>query len=356
MDGLGPTVVKGKCQLEWEVVVGGYQGDYGFVEQGRGQELGGKFVRLDETMLGLAGWRMFSGQVETAQAGATMAGALQNSAALKFKSLRCGEGALRGILERRCGVGWDVVKGLVHPGYEQLPEAERVYLMLIGFLVYAGLGVEEVFEVVMDAVEVKMRDEVTAEVEEAVCEFLCWVGLFVGMWEAQVGVLAKERAGEVEALGEVREYWWAANWRRRVGFGCRSWVERRFEGARPIMVEKTEKPESQLTPRTGFQRSMSYGIDRSFQNRLSLVAEEKDTLTEEQRRVVETDLRPGELMKIRAFAGTGKTRSLVEYAKARPGKRFLYIAFNASASKDAATKFGSNVTCKSFIQPPSSPS
>lgn len=47
-----------------------------------------------------------------------------------------------------------------------------------------------------------------------------------------------------------------------------------------------------------------------------------------------------------AFAGTGKTTTLVEYAKARPRKRFLYIAFNKSVQLEAAAKFPKNVVCK----------
>ena len=69
------------------------------------------------------------------------------------------------------------------------------------------------------------------------------------------------------------------------------------------------------------------------------------TLTEEQKSVVETDCEPGEVIKVRAYAGTGKTRSLVEYAKRRPRKRFLYVAFNKSAEIDAKAKFGPNVDC-----------
>lgn len=40
-------------------------------------------------------------------------------------------------------------------------------------------------------------------------------------------------------------------------------------------------------------------------------------LTKEQEQIVVTEVDPGDLMKVRAYAGTGKTMSLVEYAKAR---------------------------------------
>lgn len=37
---------------------------------------------------------------------------------------------------------------------------------------------------------------------------------------------------------------------------------------------------------------------------------------------------PDQVVKIVAFAGTGKTSTLVEYTKKRPGLRFLNIVFN----------------------------
>ena len=48
-------------------------------------------------------------------------------------------------------------------------------------------------------------------------------------------------------------------------------------------------------------------------------------ITSEQKEIIDGDLLPGETLKIMAFAGTGKTTTLVEYTKKRPGMRFLYI-------------------------------
>lgn len=69
-------------------------------------------------------------------------------------------------------------------------------------------------------------------------------------------------------------------------------------------------------------------------------------LTEEQTRIVKCDLSPGELLKVMAFAGTGKTTTLVHFAKARPQMRFLYVAFNKSVQLEAADKFPRNVVSK----------
>ena len=69
-------------------------------------------------------------------------------------------------------------------------------------------------------------------------------------------------------------------------------------------------------------------------------------LTDEQISIVQCDLQPGEILKVMAFAGTGKTTTLVEYAKARHHMRFLYVAFNKSVQLEAAQKFPEHVVCK----------
>ena len=65
-------------------------------------------------------------------------------------------------------------------------------------------------------------------------------------------------------------------------------------------------------------------------------------LTEEQQAVVHS---PSEALKVVAFAGAGKTSTLRAYAKARPARRMLYLAFNNAIAREAAGRFTSNVTC-----------
>jgi len=65
-------------------------------------------------------------------------------------------------------------------------------------------------------------------------------------------------------------------------------------------------------------------------------------LTEEQQSVVQS---PSDALKVVAFAGAGKTSTLRAYAKARPERRMLYLAFNNAIAKEAAGKFTRNVTC-----------
>jgi len=69
-------------------------------------------------------------------------------------------------------------------------------------------------------------------------------------------------------------------------------------------------------------------------------------ITKEQKEIINCEVLPGETLKIMAFAGTGKTTTLVEYTRKRPGIRFLYIAFNKSVQLEASRKFPGNVTAR----------
>jgi len=66
-------------------------------------------------------------------------------------------------------------------------------------------------------------------------------------------------------------------------------------------------------------------------------------LTNEQKEIISHELGPNETLNIIAFAGTGKTTTLLEYTKAHPELRFLYIAFNKSVQEYAVNRFPQNV-------------
>ncbi|KAH0614740.1 uncharacterized protein H6S33_000376 [Morchella sextelata] len=74
-------------------------------------------------------------------------------------------------------------------------------------------------------------------------------------------------------------------------------------------------------------------------------------LTQEQQKVVDTDIRVGELMQVIAYGGTGKTICLAEYAKKRPRKRFLYVTSSSIAALNAEKRFPGNITCKPIGKP-----
>ena len=67
-------------------------------------------------------------------------------------------------------------------------------------------------------------------------------------------------------------------------------------------------------------------------------------LTEEQRHIVDCDKN---IILVNAYAGTGKTSTLVQFCKVRKNARFLYLAYNASMAKEAKSKFkgNNNVAC-----------
>lgn len=70
--------------------------------------------------------------------------------------------------------------------------------------------------------------------------------------------------------------------------------------------------------------------------------------TPEQEAVIAHDLQSGEALKVVAFAGAGKTSTLVEYAKARPMDQILYAAFNKSVQVEAEGKFPANVMSRTI--------
>uniref|UniRef100_A0ABI7YHA1 DNA 3'-5' helicase n=1 Tax=Felis catus TaxID=9685 RepID=A0ABI7YHA1_FELCA len=71
-------------------------------------------------------------------------------------------------------------------------------------------------------------------------------------------------------------------------------------------------------------------------------------LTQEQQLILNHKMEPLQVVKIMAFAGTGKTSTLVKYAEKWSESRFLYVTFNKSIAKQAELVFPSNVICKTF--------
>nr|XP_006820807.1 PREDICTED: F-box only protein 18-like [Saccoglossus kowalevskii] len=74
----------------------------------------------------------------------------------------------------------------------------------------------------------------------------------------------------------------------------------------------------------------------------------KVRLTHEQTRIVKYDCIKNDIVKIMAFAGTGKTTTLIEYTKRRPNQSFLYVCYNKSVQEQAQGVFPHNVTCKTI--------
>lgn len=66
-------------------------------------------------------------------------------------------------------------------------------------------------------------------------------------------------------------------------------------------------------------------------------------LTEEQQAIVDSN---SPLLKVVAYAGTGKTSTLVSYAEQRSDRRCLYLAFNKSVETEAKQRFGENTIAR----------
>lgn len=304
---------------------------------------------------------------------------------LRLKKLECCDIALlRMRLAEMTETPFEMAREYVPAMFNSLAagdEAEQAYKLITAYLLYTSLKPSEVFGAVSSATTPAAKWDVLRE-EHHLCliEYFCFLGLWMDLWEAQSEMLrypAGDRLSVVQFTGDYN---------RRVLRGrLKEYLRMGFAPCKPIMRSEsvaTVPPQQSaalggrsgtLTKRSlsanttgppiggpgraGFSRCASSGLPGgNTGNTLSpmtgsrvssvggwLTAEE--SLTDEQKNVVDTDVGPGELMKVRAYAGTGKTRSLVEYAKKRPQKRFLYIAFNASAAVDARGRFTPNVDC-----------
>ena len=60
------------------------------------------------------------------------------------------------------------------------------------------------------------------------------------------------------------------------------------------------------------------------------------SLTDEQSAIIQASF--GEVMCVTAYAGSGKTYTLQQFAKERPAQRMLYLAFNKAMATEAAEK------------------
>lgn len=77
-------------------------------------------------------------------------------------------------------------------------------------------------------------------------------------------------------------------------------------------------------------------------NQLTSVAKAVHKLTEEQEAIVECDT---QILRVGAFAGTGKTSTLVKYAEARPHDKLLNLVFNKANRDEAKMRFPKNTHC-----------
>ena len=95
---------------------------------------------------------------------------------------------------------------------------------------------------------------------------------------------------------------------------------------------------------TGQQSLMSFGFAKSIPSKIP---------TAEQLRIIHHPLgsNKSDLIKIVAFAGTGKTTTLVKLTENNPNLKFLLVVYNKSVRIQAESQFPkANVTCKTVHQ------
>src|ERR1700754_2881893 len=74
-------------------------------------------------------------------------------------------------------------------------------------------------------------------------------------------------------------------------------------------------------------------------------------LTKEQIAIVQSS---GDI-EINAVAGSGKTTTLIEYARARSGEKILYLAFNRAVKMEAERKLGKKGASNAEVETAYSP-
>jgi F-box protein 18 (helicase) len=71
-------------------------------------------------------------------------------------------------------------------------------------------------------------------------------------------------------------------------------------------------------------------------------------LTVEQLQIIGHDMKESDVVKIVAYAGTGKTSTFVKYTQVHSDMKFLAVSYNKSIQEHASKIFPSNVKCSTM--------
>lgn len=113
-------------------------------------------------------------------------------------------------------------------------------------------------------------------------------------------------------------------------------IKRLFKpGGEPTSMQNHSPAPVRATPEPA-KPSLTASKPTSFPRSAS-----KRKLTSEQERICESE---AQVIKVSAFAGTGKTTTLCEFSEVNPRSRILYLAFNKAIQMDATGKFPGHVT------------
>lgn len=223
-----------------------------------------------------------------------------------------------------------------------IAETAAIYRILTAYLLCTDLTPNDILRVLSDASSIHGRDvsAVRGDQEIALVEYFHFLRLFLMMYEYDQTLRGEFPRNDLMSL----------QGRRILAGRLDIWIRGYFRPERPLppppalatlvtghnmtqdsclgsaptwnSLERTV-PVGYRPPSSG-SRQASSGTSHhinsspldhlptaSLQNAPALI------LTKEQEQIVKTDIISGDLIKIRAYAGTGKTMSLTEYAKAR---------------------------------------
>lgn len=226
-----------------------------------------------------------------------------------------------------------------------IAETAAIYRILTAYLFCTALTPNDILGVLSDALSAHGKDvsAVRGEQEMALVEYFHFLRLFLMMYEYDQNL-----RGEVPGNDLM-----SPQGRRILAGRLDTWIRGYFRPERPLppppaqatlvaghnvmqsrcLYSTPDGHELEGTvsvgygPSSGSRQRTSFGSTSGsyYPNYLPLdsppAASQQNvpgpTLTKEQEQIVRTDVSPGDLMKVRAYAGTGKTMSLTEYAKAR---------------------------------------
>jgi len=105
-----------------------------------------------------------------------------------------------------------------------------------------------------------------------------------------------------------------------------------------VEIEKWAK-NAILSGDNHFYQNIKTAIQRKVFLGYSSKSVETHVLTQEQLRIIQHPPEEKSHIVVQAFAGTGKTSIMLEYARKNPNIRILYIAYNNTLAKESAEKF-----------------
>ncbi|KAI5852709.1 P-loop containing nucleoside triphosphate hydrolase protein [Morchella snyderi] len=252
-------------------------------------------------------------------------------------------------------------------------ETAATYRVFTAYLLFTSLTPHDILGILSDALLASEKstysmDSIKCSQEAALVEYFHFLLLFLAMYNFDYRI----RHLETSPLQDKNISFHA---QRILSWRLTTWVQGYFRPERPLhlhplKIESDNIPQSELpidllpgrepmditTSSASLEmgpvsnRASSWPALRSSQLYPAVIQQQQQNLTylltQEQRKVVDTDVSMGELMHVIAYDGTGKTVCLAEYAKIRPHKRFLYVTSSSIAALNAEKRFPRNITCK----------